>query len=164
MIARKEFSPGPTDRDPAARATASAVMRLMRILHWEERPGDSEIVRQALEAERRTCWILAVSEHAAFERALDTHDFDVIVLGGRPGGLAPDSLIPLARAKQPLVPVVIFTSGRSEELAVEAFHAGAADYVSKNRSLDLAPALARAVSSARKPPARRESRETARTS
>lgn len=162
MTAHRESSALPTDRDPAARA--SAVTRLMRILHWEERPGDSEIVRQALQAEGHTCWILAVSEPAAFERALETHDFDVIVLGGRPGGLAPDSLIPLARAKRPLVPVVLFTSGRSEELAVEAFHAGATDYVSRNRSLDLVPALARAVAYARKPPARQESRDTARTS
>ena len=142
------------DCDPAARAT-TAVMRLMRILQWEERPGDSEIVRDALEAEGRTCWILTVSERPAFERALETHEFDVIVVGGRPGGLAPDSLIPLANDRQPLTPIVVFTSGRSEELAVEAFHACAADYVSRNRALDLAPALARAVSSSR-----RQSRST----
>jgi DNA-binding NtrC family response regulator len=159
MINRRDSSAVPIDRDPAARAT-TAVMRLMRILQWEERPGDSEIVREALEAEGRTCWILTVSEHATFERALETHEFDVIVVGGWPGGLAPDSLIPLAHDRQPLTPVVVFTSGRSEELAVEAFHAGAVDYVSRNRALDLAPALARAVSSARKPAARRQSRDT----
>lgn len=163
MTNRRESSAVPMDRDPAARTT-TAVMRLMRILEWEERPGDSEIVREALETEGRTCWILTVSQRPTFERALETHEFDVIVVGGRPGGLAPDSLIPLVHDRQPLTPVVVFTSGRSEELAVEAFHAGAVDYVSRNRALDLAPALARAVSSARKPATRRLGRETIPTS
>jgi PAS domain-containing protein len=55
----------------------------------------------------------------------------------------------LVRRTDPAIPVVFFLSVRSEELAVEALHAGAADYVSKHRALDLAPAIVRAISQAR---------------
>jgi PAS domain S-box-containing protein len=121
----------------------------VRILHWEEFAGDADLVRKALTAEGLACEISAASDAGDLRRALETADFDVVVAGGRPAALEPRTVMSLIRVSHPKIPVVFFFSVRSEELAVEALHAGAADYVSKHRALDLAPAIVRAISQAR---------------
>jgi PAS domain S-box-containing protein len=121
----------------------------VRILHWEECAGDADLVRNALTAGGLTCEISAVSDAGDLQRALDAKEFDLVVAGARPAVLDPPTVMGLVSGNHPAVPVVFFCSVRSEELAVEALHAGAADYVSKHRTLDLAPGVVRAISRAR---------------
>jgi PAS domain S-box-containing protein len=132
----------------------------VRILHWEECPGDADLVQTALRAEGLSCEISAVSDAGDLQRALDTKKFDLVVAGARPAALDPRIVMDLVGGNHPAVPVIFFLSIRSEELAVEALHAGAADYVSKHRALDLAPAIVRALSQAREQRLR-EDRDTA---
>jgi signal transduction histidine kinase len=136
------------ERDAETPAT-SPVRNPVRILHWEECAGDADLVRDALTAEGLACEISAVSDAGEVRRELVGREFDVVVAGARPAALDPGTVIDLVRGSHPAVPVVFFLSVRSEDLAVEALHAGAADYVSKHRALDLAPAVVRAISRAR---------------
>jgi two-component system cell cycle sensor histidine kinase/response regulator CckA len=127
----------------------SPIRATVRILHWEEFAGDADLVRRALAAEGLACEISVVSDAGGVRRALEAVEFDVVVAGARPPALDPKTVIDVVSRSQPALPVIFFLSIRGEELAVEALHAGAADYVSKHRALDLAPAIVRAISRAR---------------
>lgn len=117
----------------------------IRVLVLEEDPGDAELLRAALRADGFSGCITAVESPGDVEAALGAVTFDIVVAAAGGGGRNPFELLRASRKRQPELPVVFFSTSSSQELAVELLKAGAADFVSKSRVLELVPAIDRAL-------------------
>lgn len=113
-----------------------------------EDPGDAELVGTAFEAEGLGYTIVKVRTSGDFDNALSTRSFELVLAGAWRGGLDPFETLRTTRNQRPELPVVFLSGVRSQELAVELMKAGACDFVSKHRLIDLVPAVRRAVSEA----------------
>ncbi len=117
----------------------------LRVLHLEDDPLDVELVRDALEAEGQAVEITHVETRPAFEAALASNAWDVILADYTlPSFGAIDALAVRARLAAD-TPLVIVSGTVGEELAIDAMRAGASDYVLKDRLGRLVPAMSRAV-------------------
>jgi two-component system cell cycle sensor histidine kinase/response regulator CckA len=117
----------------------------LRILHLEDEPDFSELVRSLLEKDGLAAEVINVNNRQSFEEAITREDFDIILA---------DYLLPeydglralaLARSKKPQIPFVLVSGTIEEQAAVETLKAGATDYVLKQIPERLVPAIRRAV-------------------
>jgi two-component system cell cycle sensor histidine kinase/response regulator CckA len=122
----------------------------IRLLHLEEDRGDAELVEATFQAEDFGYTAVKVWTNAEFEAALSTGSFDLVLAGARRSDLDPFEILQAARNRRPELPLVFLSSSRSQELAVELMKAGACEFLSKNRLIDLVPAVRRAISEATK--------------
>lgn len=74
---------------------------------------------------------------------------DVVLTDNVMPRLDAGSVLSTVQRVAPGVPVVILSGNMSQELAVKALHAGAADFISKDRMRELGPAVRRAIERAR---------------
>ena len=122
--------------------------KTLRILHLEDDPDFSALVRALLEREALPTELCVVSTRADFEKALSGGNFDIILA---------DYLLPeyngiealrCARAKCPQTPFLLVSGTIGEQAAIECLRCGATDYVLKNKIERLAPTVRRAVQEA----------------
>jgi PAS domain S-box-containing protein len=121
------------------------VNRPLRILHLEDDPDYSDLVRSLLAKEGLDAQILVVSDGSDFLAALEFEQFDIILA---------DYLLPtfnglqalqLAREKYPETPFLIVSGTIGEQAAIESLKCGATDYVLKHCPERLVPSIRRAV-------------------
>lgn len=116
------------------------------LLLLEDDPLDAELILKTLEVQGVTFEGARVDTREAFQAALE---------GGRPLDLiladysvphfdGPESLA-LARQLRPDVPFILISGKVGEEVAIDMLHAGATDYVLKQRLSRLGPAVSRAL-------------------
>jgi signal transduction histidine kinase len=140
------------------------VSRRIRILHLEDDPADAELVARALRAEHLDCDITLVSDRAAFEKALRTPVYDIVLSDYSIPGFGGLAAADLMREQPAELPFILVTGTIGDEGAGAALRAGVTDYVLKNRLERLGPALRRALDEAHERRRRRELEEQLRQS
>jgi two-component system cell cycle sensor histidine kinase/response regulator CckA len=136
--------------------------RPVRILHLEDDQVDALLVREALESEGFGCQIVRVDTREAFEAALDSDGFDLVLSDYALPSFDGVTALEIARRKRPDLPFLFVTGAMGEELAIETLKAGATDYVLKDRLGRLAPSVRRALTEARaRSERRRDEQQTA---
>ena len=119
--------------------------RPLRILHLEDDPDYSDLVRSLLAKEGMDAQLVVVSEGSDFAAALEFEEFDIVLA---------DYLLPtynglqalqLAREKYPEMPFLIVSGTIGEQAAIESLKCGATDYVLKHCPERLVPSIRRAV-------------------
>ncbi len=139
------------DAEPRAVVAAGA-----RILHLDDSPLDAELIRERLTAGEGLDWeIVHVKSGPAFEKALRTRRFDLVLADYNVPGYGGIAALGFARAVRPEIPVIVISGALSEEQAVEVLKAGATDYVLKQRLQRLVVAARRALEEARERSRRR---------
>jgi diguanylate cyclase (GGDEF)-like protein len=120
----------------------------LRILHVEDNPLDAELLYERLKKSDLVFEVRRVTTRPEFEAALEQGGFDLILCDyALPSFSGPDALA-LAKENCPDIPFIFASGTIGEELAVEALKAGATDYVLKDRTTRLAPAIHRAMKEA----------------
>ena len=119
--------------------------KALRILHLEDEPDFSDLVRTLLEQEGYKVELVLVENHADFQAALASRTFDVVLA---------DYILPTcnglealatARAQRPETPFLLVSGTIGEQAAIESLKAGATDYVLKLWPERLVPSVLRAV-------------------
>lgn len=122
--------------------------RPLRILHLEDDPDFSDLVKTLLEREGLAVELKLVDSKPEFEAALAQGEFDAILadylLPAYDGLTALES----ARGKCPETPFLLVSGTIGEEAAIRSLKNGATDYVLKLWPERLVPALRRAVQEA----------------
>ena len=117
----------------------------LRILHVEDNPLDAELLYERLRKSDLRFEVTRVMTRPDFEAALERGGFDLILCDySLPSFSGPDALA-LAKENCPDVPFIFASGTIGEEPAVEALKAGATDYVLKDRTARLVPAIQRAL-------------------
>ena len=129
----------------------------MKILHLEDNPHDAELVRELLTEGWPDCSVTAVADEGGYRAALTGGAYDVIISDFTLVRFDGASALKVAREFAPDTPFIYVSGTIGEERAIEAVHAGAADYVIKDRMQRLATAVRRAL---RESEERRRRRET----
>ena len=144
----------PDDARSATPPTGGA--REVRVLHLEDSPVDVTLVQETLERERLRCRFEVVATRDAFEKALASQTFDVILSDfalPRFDGL---TALKIAGERAPDTPFILVSGAIGEEAAIVCLRSGATDYVLKHRLGRLGPAVARALQEAEHRRTRRE--------
>ena len=122
--------------------------RPLRLLHLEDDPDYSDLVRIMLTKEGYEVEVVLAEGRAAFEKALAPERFDLILadyLLPSYNGLA---ALRAAQKKCPETPFLLVSGTIGEYAAIESLKAGATDYVLKNWPEHLVPAVRRAIQEA----------------
>ncbi len=131
----------------------------LRILHLEDNPDYSALVRTMLAEAGLPADIQLVSTLGEFETALEAEPFDIILADhGLHTGDGMQAL-EIARRTKAYTPFVLVSGTIEEQIAIEVLNRGATDYVLKQWSERLVPVVRRAVQEARE----RSGREQAET-
>jgi two-component system cell cycle sensor histidine kinase/response regulator CckA len=128
----------------------------LRILHLEDDPDFSELVRSLLQKERISAQVIAVANRAQFEAALAKEAFDVVLADFSLPGYTGIEALRFFRQRCRETPFVLISGTIGEAAAVESLRAGATDYVLKQWPERLVPALRRAIQEARERKQRRQ--------
>src|SRR5262245_46650054 len=128
----------------------------LRILHLEDDPDFSALVRALLGKEDIEAELCLVGTRAEFEKSVSGGGFDIILADY----LLPDyngiEALRCAREKCPQTPFLLVSGTISEQAAIESLKSGATDYVLKMVPERLVPAIRRAVQEAEDRAARRK--------
>ena len=134
----------------------------VRILHLEDTYTDQLFVREMLASEQLPVEIEVVKSREAFENALRTKSFDLIISDYSLPSFDGVSALAIARRFFPQTPFIFFSGTIGEELAVDSLRGGAVDYVLKQRPARLLPAIRRAIEDAQERARLREAEEKIR--
>ncbi len=132
-----------------------ALNRELRVLMLEDTPTDAELAERELRKAGITFTSLRVETRDAFVRALEEFHPDIIMSDYKLPDFNGMAALEIVRRDHPEVPVVMVTGALSDIEAVELIHAGAKDYVLKDRLARLAPAVQRALAAERSARARK---------
>lgn len=119
--------------------------RKLRILMLEDTPSDAELAEYELRKEGISFTAQRVEGLEAFKRALDDFHPDIVLSDYNLPDCTGMDALQHVQHEHPEVPVVMVTGALSDVEAVELIHAGAKDYVLKDRLARLAPAVQRAL-------------------
>lgn len=128
----------------------------MKILHLEDDPHDAGWVHAIIAKQWPGVRLERVDARADFEKALDKGAPDLIISDFSLPGFDGLSALVIAQRRYPDTPFIFLSGTIGEEVAVEALRNGATDYVLKDRSIRLIPAIERALSEAKEHIRRRE--------
>jgi PAS domain S-box-containing protein len=134
----------------------------LKILHLEDNRHDADLVEATLDADGLTSEITRVDSREAFQAALLSGRFDVILADYNLPNFDGIAAQELAARLGPEIPFIFLSGSLGEEGAVERLKAGATDYVLKDRMARLSSAVRRALSEAAVRAARREAEESVR--
>lgn len=119
---------------------------LIRVLCVEDNALDRDLVRDALERESSGFLVETASTRPEFEQRVASGSYDVVLTDFNILGFDGLEVLEAVRARNASLPVVILTGTGTEEIAVEALHKGADDYVIKTVShIQRLPSTIRAV-------------------
>ena len=108
--------------------------RAIRILSLDDNPMDRALIKDALERESHDFFVIEASDRTSFEQQLERGGFDLVLTDLDILGFEGLEVIRRVQERLPDTPVIVVTGTGSEETAVEALKAGAADYVIKSPS------------------------------
>lgn len=120
----------------------------LRILHAEDNPLDAELLYEKLKKSDLVFEVTHVATRADFLSALNQSGFDLILCDYTLPSFSGRDALALAQERCPDVPFIFASGTIGEERAVEALKAGATDYVLKDRTERLGPAIQRAMKEA----------------
>ncbi len=136
----------------------------LRILMLEDTSSDAELAERELRKGGISFVSKRVETRESFVRALEEFHPDVILSDySLPDFNGLDALA-IVRQEHPEVPMIMVTGALSDIGAVELIHAGAKDYVLKDRLARLAPAVQRALAAEQGARARLAAEKTLRES
>jgi PAS domain S-box-containing protein len=121
----------------------------LQILILEDRPTDAELMTRELRKEGVEFNAQRVMTEAEFEAALHNPALDLILSDYKLPAYDGLSALALARELRPEVPFIFVSGSIGEEIAIDALHHGATDYVLKQRLDRLGPAVRRTVKASR---------------
>ena len=117
----------------------------LRLLHLEDDPVDAELITTTLIEGGIPCQSQLVDTRQAFVAALKEGRMDLILADYSIPGFDGMTALTLARQHRPDVPFLFVSATIGEELAIDAMHQGATDYVLKQRLGRLVPSVQRAL-------------------
>ncbi|HEY6288832.1 MAG TPA: response regulator [Nitrospiraceae bacterium] len=117
----------------------------LRLLHLEDNPVDAELITATLIEGNIPCQSQLVDTRQAFVAALKEGRMDLILADYSIPGFDGMTALTLARQHCPDVPFLFVSATIGEELAIDAMHQGATDYVLKQRLGRLVPSVQRAL-------------------
>ncbi|HYF50960.1 MAG TPA: response regulator, partial [Planctomycetota bacterium] len=117
----------------------------LRILHLEDNRLDAELVLETLRSGGFACEVTRVETREAFQAALQTRQFDLILADNSVPSFDGTSALAVARDFAPNLPFILVSGTMGDDQAIETLKSGARDYVSKHRLLRLVPAVRRAL-------------------
>ncbi len=117
----------------------------LRLLLLEDDPVDAELVAATLSEAGLACTAQRVDTSEAFLNALRDGGYDLILADYSIPGFDGMTALAMARDEAPDVPFLFVSATIGEELAIDAMHQGATDYVLKQRLGRLAPSVMRAL-------------------
>ena len=138
--------------------------KLVRILHIEDNPRDTELMGEILAEDGIECEVVRVESREGYVSALERGSFDLIVCDFSLPSFHGDEAQDLALAQRPDVPFLYLSGTIGEENAVEALKKGATDYILKGNLAKLPSAVRRALAEARERADRRRAEEALRAS
>jgi len=130
----------------------------LRILHLEDNPTDSQLVRDQLAHEGIAAEISLVEHREDFVAALEKGKWDLVLADYRLPDFTGLEALKLVREKFPALPFILMSGTIGELAAIESLKAGATDYVLKQNRERLPSSIRRAVAEAAER-ARREQAE-----
>jgi PAS domain S-box-containing protein len=131
----------------------------LRILHLEDNPADSELVRDQLAQAGVVAAVALATGRAEFLALLEKENWDLILADFRLPDFTGVEALKLVREKLPHIPFILLSGTIGELAAIESLKAGATDYVLKQNRERLPSSIVRAVAEAAER-ARRELAET----
>lgn len=117
----------------------------LRLLQLEDNPVDAELIISTLNEGGILCEAKRVDRRDAFITALKEGQIDVILADYSLPGFDGITALALARQLRPDIPFIFVSGTLGEELAIDAMHRGATDYILKQRLGRLIPSLQRAI-------------------
>jgi two-component system, cell cycle sensor histidine kinase and response regulator CckA len=117
----------------------------LRLLHLEDDPVDAELISTILMDGKIPCRSQLVDTRQAFVEALKEGRMDLILADYSIPGFDGMTALTLARQHCPDVPFLFVSATIGEEVAIDAMHQGATDYVLKQRLGRLVPSVQRAL-------------------
>ena len=117
----------------------------LRILHLEDDPVDADLILTTLVEGGIACRSQRVDNQPAFLAALKEGQIDLILADYSLPGFDGLTALEVARALVPHIPFLFVSGTLGEELAIDAMHRGATDYVLKQRLGRLIPSVHRAL-------------------
>jgi PAS domain S-box-containing protein len=130
----------------------------LRILHLEDNPADSELVRDELAHDGLVAEVTLTTNRRDFTTALENGKWDLILADFRLPDCTGLDALKLVREKFPALPFILLSGTIGELAAIESLKAGATDYVLKQNRERLPSSIRRAVAEAAER-ARREAAE-----
>lgn len=118
---------------------------LLRILHIEDNPADSDLVAELFRKEGMRVSVTRVATRSEFLGALESAAFDLVIADHTLPSFDGFTALDLVQKRPDPEPVILFTGSIGEELAVEALKRGAADCVMKHRPERLVPVAQRVL-------------------
>ncbi len=131
-------------KPPLIEDVVSSKSRL-RVLHLEDDPHDSELVKSLLAEQDIVCDLLRVETSADFLAAVQEGKLDIILADYALPSFDGMSALAMVLENCPHVPFILLSGTAGEELAAESVKSGATDYVLKDRPSRLVPSVRRAL-------------------
>jgi PAS domain S-box-containing protein len=128
----------------------------LRILHLEDDPDFSDLVRSLLARENIEADLVLVSTKAEYQKALDEDSFDVVLADYLLPEYTGLEALQFLRRRCRETPFLLVSGTIGEEAAIESLRTGATDYVLKQWPDRLVPALLRAFKEATERKQRRQ--------
>jgi PAS domain S-box-containing protein len=125
-----------------------AMNQPLRILHLEDNPEDSKLVRDQLEHEGVAADIALATKRDEFVALLPTAKWDLILADYRLPDFTGLDALKLVREQLPLTPFILLSGTIGELAAIESLKSGATDYVLKQNRERLPSSIVRAVAEA----------------
>jgi signal transduction histidine kinase/CheY-like chemotaxis protein len=120
-------------------------MQPLRLLVVEDSEDDYELLLARLKSAGHAIARSVRVETAEALRAAFAHKWDAVISDHRLPHFNSAQALPIVKGIDPDLPFLIVSAAIGEEVAVESMHAGADDYVMKDRLARLAPALQHAL-------------------
>lgn len=131
----------------------------VRILLVEDVPADAELTIDDLHDNGVDCDIRCVETEADYLEALKTFKPDIVLSDLNLPAFDGYRALNILRQHDVLLPFIFVSGTMGEEVAVEALHKGATDYILKSNTMRLASAVRRAVHEAEEQRARQRAEE-----
>ncbi|MDR3402022.1 MAG: response regulator [Chthoniobacter sp.] len=134
----------------------------MHILHLEDNTADAEMAEMLLHSRWPDCSVTALTSREAFEAAVRSGDFDLILSDYSLPQYSGLDALAYARTHCPEKPFVYLSGTIGEDRAIQALKCGATDYVLKDRPARLISAISAAFAQIEQVDARRRAEERIR--
>jgi diguanylate cyclase (GGDEF)-like protein/PAS domain S-box-containing protein len=131
------------------------------ILHLEDDALDAEFFAETLRNAGLACDITLAQNQADYLKALDApgSGYDLILSDNTLPGYSGIAALEQAKRSWPELPFIFLSGSIGEEAAIETLKNGATDYVLKNRTARLLPAITRALKEKQERKERRKAEE-----
>src|SRR5918996_3297957 len=136
----------------------------LRVLHLEDNSNDAELVQNLLVENGIDCAIVRVETREAFESALATDGFDLILSDYHLPSFDGLTALAIAQQKAPDIPYIFISGTLGEDAAVGTLQRSATDFVIKSRMGRLPGAVRRALREAENRAERRKAEQALRES